>query len=56
MKFWIEEANVDGFRCDAADMVPFDFWKQAIDSLQAIPDRDLILLAEGARADHFTAG
>ncbi|MBM3436750.1 MAG: alpha-amylase, partial [Bacteroidetes bacterium] len=56
MKYWIEEANVDGFRCDAADMVPFSFWKQAIDSLEAIPDRDLILLAEGARADHFTAG
>lgn len=56
MKYWIKEVNVDGFRCDAADMVPFDFWKQAIDSLDAIPDRNLILLAEGARADHFTAG
>jgi glycosidase len=56
MKYWITEINIDGFRCDAADMVPFDFWKQAIDSLEAIPDRDLIMLAEGARTDHFTAG
>ncbi len=25
MKYWILEANVDGFRCDYADGVPFDF-------------------------------
>jgi alpha-amylase len=56
MKYWITASNIDGFRCDAADMVPFDFWKQAIDSLKKIPDRDLILLAEGSRLDHFTAG
>jgi glycosidase len=36
--------------------VPFTFWKQAIDSLQKIPNRELILLAEGARNDHFSAG
>ncbi|MFH1121942.1 MAG: alpha-amylase family glycosyl hydrolase [Bacteroidota bacterium] len=56
MKYWVFDANADGFRCDAADMVPFDFWKQAIDSLNAIPDREIIMLAEGARNDHFTAG
>jgi alpha-amylase len=56
MKYWITTCNVDGFRCDAADMVPFDFWKQAIDSLKNLPGRDLILLAEGSRTDHFTAG
>ena len=56
MKYWVSEAGIDGFRCDAADFVPFSFWQQAIDSLKAIPDRSLILLAEGARADHFTAG
>ncbi len=56
MKYWVEEVGIDGYRCDAADFVPFDFWKQAIDSLNAIEGKDLILLAEGARADHFTAG
>lgn len=56
MKYWVIESNVDGFRCDYADGVPFDFWKQAIDSLEAIPGRDLIMLAEGSRADHFQAG
>ena len=28
MKFWVTEVGIDGFRCDAADFVPFDFWKQ----------------------------
>ncbi len=55
MKFWVTEADIDGFRCDAADYVPFDFWKQAIDSLHHLRN-DLILLAEGSRYDHYTAG
>lgn len=56
MKFWVEETDIDGFRCDAADYVPYDFWQQANTALNAIPNKDLILLAEGARADHFAAG
>ena len=56
MKFWVTEVGIDGFRCDAADFVPFDFWKQCCDSLRAIPDHKLLLLAEGKRKDHFDAG
>ena len=56
MKFWVTEIGVDGFRCDAADFVPFDFWKQALDSLRAIPEHPLLMLAEGKRRDHFDAG
>ncbi|HYC86874.1 MAG TPA: alpha-amylase family glycosyl hydrolase [Chryseosolibacter sp.] len=56
MKYWVLEANIDGFRCDAVDFVPSDFWKQAIDTLKKIPDRKLILLAEGGKAENFTAG
>lgn len=56
MKYWVLEANVDGYRCDYANGVPFDFWEQAIDTLRNIPNRDLILLAEGDRNDHFDAG
>ena len=56
MKYWAVEVGVDGFRCDAADMVPFDFWKQCCDSLRAIEDHQLLLLAEGKRKDHFDAG
>ena len=56
MRYWVLEANVDGYRCDAADYVPFDFWQKAIDSLRSIPSREIIMLAEGARVDHFDAG
>lgn len=56
MKYWVLEANVDGFRCDAVDFVPKEFWKQAIDELKAIPNRKLVLLAEGGSVDNFTSG
>lgn len=56
MEFWIIEAGIDGFRFDAADLVPFDFWQQAITTLENRADRDIILLAEGTREDHFAAG
>jgi alpha-amylase len=56
MKHWILKANIDGFRCDYADGVPYDFWKQALDSVKTLPNRKLILLAEGSRSDHFGAG
>lgn len=56
MKFWVDSVGVDGFRCDAADFVPYDFWKQAIDSLRASGRRPLLMLAEGKRKDHFKAG
>lgn len=56
MEYWITEADIDGFRCDAADLVPFDFWQQAITALQQSAERDIIWLAEGTRNDHFAAG
>jgi len=56
MRYWILEVNVDGYRCDAVDFVPTDFWKQAIDELKKIDGRNLIFLAEGGKADNFTAG
>lgn len=56
MKYWIVNANIDGFRCDYADGPPFGFWKQAISSLRAIPNHKLLFLAEGKRSDHYKAG
>jgi glycosidase len=56
MKYWIYTANVDGFRCDAADFVPADFWQQALDSLKGITTHKLLLFAEGTRSDQFTSG
>eukprot|EP01137_Pigoraptor_chileana_P018988 Opistho-2@79351 len=56
MTYWVLEANIDGFRCDYAEGVPTDFWKQAIDALRAIPNRKLIMFAEGAKKELLSAG
>lgn len=44
MAFWVEEVDVDGFRCDVAGSVPTDFWNVASKELNAI--KPLFMLAE----------
>jgi len=44
MKFWVEEVDVDGFRCDVASMVPMDFWERVRPELEQI--KPVFLLAE----------
>ncbi|MEY4913115.1 MAG: hypothetical protein RL025_942, partial [Bacteroidota bacterium] len=55
MLYWIYQANIDGFRCDYADGVPFDFWEATWARLRSLPGRRLLLFAEGSRSDHFQA-
>ena len=45
MQYWLRETDVDGFRCDVAEMVPLDFWQQARPDLEKI--KPVFLLAEG---------
>ncbi len=45
MKFWIEQSDIDGFRCDVAGEVPDDFWKKAIPELKKM--KNVFMLAEG---------
>lgn len=47
MRYWVEDVNVDGFRCDVAYLVPTEFWNLARQQLEEI--KPLFLLAE---ADH----
>jgi glycosidase len=42
--YWADK-NVDGFRCDMAEMVPVEFWNWAIPQVRAI-NQDLIFIAE----------
>ena len=44
MKFWVREANIDGYRCDYAGGVPTDFWEAARLSLDSI--KPVFMLAE----------
>jgi glycosidase len=36
MKFWVQEADIDGFRCDLAFWVELDFWLEAKPQVDAI--------------------
>jgi len=56
MKYWIFTANVDGYRCDFADNIPNDFWKQSLDTLNTINTHKLIYLAEGTKGAQISAG
>lgn len=56
MLYWPYMANIDGYRCDYADGVPYDFWLQAIDSVEEVTGRHLIWFAEGSQKTHFQAG
>jgi len=44
MKYWLTDANIDGFRCDVAGWVPMDFWMEARAELQAV--KPIFMLAE----------
>ena len=44
MQFWIDR-GVDGFRCDMADLVPIDFWQEAVTELKR-GKLELFMLAE----------
>lgn len=44
MAWWVQEYDVDGFRCDVAWGVPVDFWKEARAALDRV--KPLYMLAE----------
>ena len=45
MTYWVSEFDIDGYRCDVAEMVPTDFWVNVREQLDAI--KPVFLLAEG---------
>ena len=50
MAFWINECDIDGFRCDLAFWVELDFWKTARIALEKI--KSLFWLGEFDPIDH----
>ncbi len=50
MKFWIDECNIDGFRCDLSAWVTVDFWKQAKNAVD--PHKSLFWLGEYDELDN----
>lgn len=55
MEFWVKTCDIDGFRCDVAEMVPNDFWKEAIIAVNKTK-KDLFWLAEGENPELHKAG
>ncbi len=49
LEFWVKEADVDGYRCDVAGMVPTEFWNQARVKLDEI--KPVFMLAEAEQTD-----
>ncbi len=49
MKYWVTEADVDGYRCDAAGLVPLDFWNEVRRELDAI--KPVFMLGEWESRD-----
>ncbi len=49
MKYWVKEANIDGYRCDVAGFVPVDFWNNVRTELDAI--KPVFMLAEWESRD-----
>jgi glycosidase len=42
--YWVREADIDGYRCDVAGLVPTDFWDEARPALEAL--KPVFMLAE----------
>ena len=55
MTYWVENADIDGYRCDYADGVPHDFWTSLITGLRTAHP-DLLMLAESANTDFYADG
>ena len=52
MKFWITEADIDGYRCDVAGEVDTEFWEKTIPELNAI--KPIFMLAEASKPELMT--
>ena len=53
LKYWVEEFNIDGYRCDVAGMVPIEFWNKAVKELEKT--KEVFMLAEDSQPKMHSA-
>lgn len=53
--YWVNEFGIDGFRADAAEQVPTEFWRDWRDALKAA-NPELLLLSESAGLSMYRSG
>jgi len=51
MKWWVDEFEVDGFRCHMANGIPTVFWEMASEQLNQT--KKVLMLAHAEQADHM---
>lgn len=49
LKYWVKEADINGYRCDVAGFVPLDFWNNVRNELDAI--KPVFILGEWESRD-----
>ena len=49
LKYWVKEADIDGYRCDVAGFIPVDFWENVRTELDQI--KPVFMLAEWESRD-----
>jgi glycosidase len=49
MAYWVRQADIDGFRCDVAGLVPTPFWNEARHQLDAL--KPMFMLAEWSKPE-----
>ncbi|ACR80266.1 MULTISPECIES: alpha-amylase family glycosyl hydrolase [Kosmotoga] len=54
LRYWVEEFDIDGYRCDVADLVPLSFWLKARHEISMIKP-DFLWLSEGYENEMYRA-
>ena len=52
MSYWVKNADIDGFRCDVAGMIPLSFWIHARKAIDEIKPGCFFLAEDGEPAIH----
>lgn len=53
MKFWVEECDIDGFRCDVAFEIPAAFWDTAVIEIKKVKNVFMLAEAEGHKMEMY---